>query len=146
MAESFDTTILAILDREVPRLRLMHPREVSASPAPGKWSRKEIMGHLVDSAGNNHQRFVRAMLSEELSFPGYSQTDWVRVEGYADEEWQKIIDLWAALNRHIAHVISRIPADRMRTPCRIGDSAPVTLQALIADYIRHVEHHLEQLR
>ncbi len=146
MADSFDTTILAILDREVPRLRLMQPREVSTSPAPGKWSRKEILGHLIDSAGNNHQRFVRALFSDELSFPGYSQTDWVRVQGYVDEEWQKIIDLWAALNRHIAHLVSRIPAERMGTPCRIGDSAPVTLEALIADYIRHVEHHLGQLQ
>ncbi len=146
MADSFDRTILAILDLEVPRLRLMQPRDVSVSPAAGKWSRKEILGHLIDSALNNHQRFVRAQLSDELSFPGYAQTDWVRLQGYADGEWQKLIDLWAALNRHIAQVISRIPSEKMRTPCRIGDGDPVTLEALIADYIRHVAHHLDQMR
>ncbi len=146
MAETFDKTILAIVDREVPRHRLLQPREVSASRGPGKWSRKEVLGHLIDSAGNNHQRFVRALLAGELSFPAYMQTDWVRVQGYDDEEWQRIVDLWAALNRHIAHLVSRIPADKLQTQCRIGDGAPVTLEALIADYIRHVEHHLEQLR
>ena len=145
MAESFERTILAILDREIPRLRLLQPRDVSASRAPGKWSRKEILGHLVDSASNNHQRFVRALLTDELSFPGYSQTDWVRVQGYADAEWQRIVDMWSALNRHLAHVVGRIPAAKLATKCRVGDGNPVTLEELIADYIRHVEHHLEQL-
>jgi len=143
MADSFDRTILAILDREIPRLRLMQPRDVSTQ---GKWSRKEILGHLVDSASNNHQRLVRALLADELSFPGYAQTDWVRVQGYADMEWQRILDMWGALNRHIAHVVSRIPAAKLSTICRVGDGKPVTLEELIADYIRHLEHHLEQLR
>jgi len=146
MADSFDRTILAILEREIPRLRVLQPRDVSTSAAPGKWSRKEVLGHLIDSASNNHQRFVRALLSDELSFPGYSQTDWVRVQGYADEEWQRIIDTWSALNRHIAHIVSRISAGKLGTRCRIGDGEAVTLEALIADYIRHMEHHLEQLR
>jgi len=146
MAETFETTIQGIVDRELPRLRLMQPRELSASPAPGKWSKKEILGHLIDSASNNHQRFVRALLSDELVFPGYSQNDWVRVQGYVDEEWQRIVDMWSALNRHLAHFVGRLPAERLKTPCRIGDNAPVTLEALIVDYIRHVEHHLEQLK
>lgn len=146
MADSFHRMILAILDREIPRLRLMQPPDVSTSPVPGKWSRKEILGHLIDSASNNHQRFVRALLADELSFPGYSQSDWVRVQGYADAEWQRIVDMWSALNRHIAHVVSRIPAGKLATMCRVGDGDPVRLEELIADYIRHLEHHLEQLR
>jgi hypothetical protein len=116
-----------------------------ASPAPGKWSKKEILGHLIDSASNNHQRFVRALLSEEPVFPGYAQNDWVRGQGYADEEWQGIVDLWSALNRHIAHLVARIPPAKMQTQCRVGDSAPMTLEALITDYILHMTHHLEQL-
>lgn len=146
MAAQFDRTIQQIVDRELPRLRLMQPKEVSASQAPGKWSRKEILGHLIDSASNNHQRFVRALLSEELRFPGHTQNDWVRLQGYADQEWQKVVDLWSALNRHLAHLVSHIPAEKLATPCRIGDNAPITLEALIADYIRDVEHHLEQLK
>jgi len=145
MAESLDRAIQQIVEREVPRLRLMQPKEVSASSAPGKWSKKEILGHLIDSASNNHQRFVRAQLADELSFPGYAQTDWVRVQGWAQADWQGIVDMWSALNRHLAHVVGRVPAEKLRTQCRIGDNAPMTLEALIADYIRHMKHHLEQL-
>ncbi|MGA2615183.1 MAG: DinB family protein [Spirochaetia bacterium] len=145
MAESLDRAIQQIVEREVPRLRLMQPKEVSASSAPGKWSRKEILGHLIDSASNNHQRFVRAQVADELSFPGYAQTDWVRVQGWAQADWQGIVDMWSALNRHLAHVVGRVPAEKLRTQCRIGDNAPMTLEALIADYIRHMKHHLEQL-
>jgi hypothetical protein len=145
MSESFEQTINKIVDREAPRLRQMRPQDASASRAPGKWSRKEILGHLVDSASNNHQRFVLAQLAGELAFPGYAQNDWVRIQGYADEEWARVVDMWCALNRHLAHIVSRIPAEKLQTRCRIGDNAPMTLEALIADYVRHLEHHLEQL-
>ncbi|HTP57712.1 MAG TPA: DinB family protein [Spirochaetia bacterium] len=145
MPEALDRKISQIVDREAPRLRGLKPAETTASRAPGKWTRKEILGHLIDSAANNHQRFVRAQLSAELAFPGYAQNDWNRVQGYPEEEWTVIVDLWCALNRHLAHIVSRIPAEKMNVPCRIGDGAPLSLEALIADYIRHVEHHLEQL-
>ena len=145
MSQPPEQTIQEIVDRETPRLRLLQLREVSTRPAPGKWSKKEILGHLIDSASNNHQRFVRALLSEELVFPGYVQNDWVRVQGYADEEWQRMVELWSALNGHIARLVGRIPSEKMRIECRIGDSAPMTLEALVADYVRHMTHHLEQL-
>jgi len=145
MSEPFDRTIQLIVERETPRLRLMPSKNVSTRPAPDKWSKKEILGHLIDSASNNHQRFVRAQLSGELVFPGYSQNDWVRAQGYADEEWEKIVDLWSALNSHLAHLVARIPADRLQAECRVGVNAPMTLKALIKDYIRHTNHHLEQL-
>jgi hypothetical protein len=146
MPESLDRTLKLIVDSEVPRLRLMQQPDASAIPTPGKWSKKEVLGHLIDSASNNHQRFVRAQLSNELAFPGYAQNDWVRVQGYADAEWQEIVDLWSVLNRHLAYIVERIPSDRLLTHCSIGGSAPVTLEALILDYIRHTEHHLKQLK
>ena len=137
--------IVRIVDREVRRFRGIKEKEAAARPAPEKWSRKEVLGHLIDSASNNHQRFVRAQLSEELVFPGYAQNDWVRVEGFAEEKWEDIVSLWGAINRHLAHIISRIPAPRLATLCRIGDNAPLTVETLIADYIKHLEHHLEQI-
>lgn len=140
-----DKIIRQIVSLEKKRLRAMPAAKVSAQPAPGKWSKKEILGHLIDSASNNHQRFVRIQQTDELIFPGYAQDEWVRIQDYAHEDWQTIVDLWATINRHLAHLISRVPPARFSTLCRIGERAPVTLEALIRDYIRHMEHHLCQL-
>ena len=137
--------IREIVSREAGRLRGISARDAAASPAPGKWCRKEVLGHLIDSAGNNLQRVVRAQQVERLEFPGYTQNDWVRCQGYAEEEWDQVIDLWVLLNRHFAHVVERVPAEKRSTMCVIGGGAPMTLDAMIADYLRHLEHHLEQM-
>lgn len=112
--------------------------------APGKWSKKEILGHLIDSAGNNHQRIVRAMCSAELVFPGYVQTEWVKAQDYENEDWASIVGLWEALNRHLAHIMERIPPEKMEVTCRIGDK-DLTLGALASEYIQHMTHHLKQI-
>jgi hypothetical protein len=137
--------ILAIRDREVGRLRAMSEPGVSRAPSSGKWCAKEVLGHLIDSAGNNAQRFVRAQLSTELAFPGYEQDRWVEVQDYAHEDWKGLVELWSALNAHLAHVVSRISAANMATSCRIGGKDPVSLAAVIESYITHIEHHLAQL-
>jgi hypothetical protein len=137
--------ILSIAARAAPRFRSISASEASRPIAPGKWSRKEIVGHLVDSAVNNHQRFVRALLADSLEFPGYAQNLWVSCQGYADEDWETLVDLWGLLNRHIAHLVGRIPEAKRSTPCRIGGNSVLTLEALVADYIRHVEHHVGQV-
>jgi hypothetical protein len=127
------------------RLRQMDEAAAAQRRGPGTWSRKEILGHLLDSALNNHQRFVRAQLSSELVFPGYEQERWVAAQAYGDRAWERLVALWAEANLHISHVISRIPKDRLATPCRIGDGAPVTLEFMARDYVRHLRHHLDQI-
>jgi hypothetical protein len=137
--------IREIVKNAGPRLQGIAEKDAERKPAPDKWSKKEILGHLIDSAANNHQRFVRAQLEDALVFPGYEQAGWVRAQGYAGADWMLLMDLWRVMNLHIAHIVERIPADKMSTVCRIGKSAEMTLDALIADYIRHVEHHLKQI-
>jgi hypothetical protein len=129
----------------VPRLRSMPEAEVAPRPAPEKWSKKEVLGHLIDSACNNHQRFVRALLGGELTFPGYEQEGWARCQGYAEADWALLVELWAAYNRHLAALIARFPPERLDAPCRIGGAEPVTLATLAEDYLRHLDHHLAQL-
>jgi hypothetical protein len=128
-----------------PRLRRMPEAEVAPRPGPERWSKKEILGHLIDSACNNHQRFVRALLEGETAFPGYEQEGWARCQDHASADWSLLVELWAAYNRHLAALIARFPPERLSAPCRIGGADAVTLAALAEDYVRHLDHHLAQL-
>lgn len=129
----------------VHRLRALSDAQAALKTAPTRWSKKEILGHLIDSASNNHQRFVRAQLYGDLRFPGYEQEGWVRCQDYVAADWQVLVDLWQSYNQHLAHVVARIPAERLATPCRISDGEAVTLEWLVEDYLRHMDHHLAQL-
>lgn len=118
----------------------------AAAPAvTGGWSRKQILGHLIDSASNNHQRFVRALLQDELRFPSYDQPGCVRVQNYQDLPWAELLGLWSSYNLFLAHVLAGIPPEKLSTPCRIGDYPEMTLQELATDYLTHMQHHIEQL-
>src|SRR5262245_25466503 len=117
-----------ILDETLPRLRSFDEAAAASVRPGGAWTRKEILGHLIDSATNNHQRFVRAQLSAELVFPSYEQDGWVGVQAYAARPWPSVVALWDALNRHVAHVVARIPQSKLATPVRLGEGKPVTLE------------------
>ncbi len=137
--------ILTIVETEGRRLGAITASTAAVRSAPGKWSRKEVLGHVVDSALNNHQRFVRAQFTEALEFPGYTQVDWVRCQDYQSADWPQLVVLWTAVNRHLAHVVSRIPPEKLAVPCRIGGGKPVALGDLVADYLRHLRHHLARV-
>jgi len=147
MRESADE-LRAEVAEALRRLQTIPDIAAETPRAEGKWSRKEILGHLVDSAFNNHQRFIRAQLTEDLSFPGYAQDEWVARQGYADRAWSEIIDTWRAANHHLACTIEHIPADARAHICRIGDDhydPPRTLEWWVRDYLRHMRHHLTQI-
>ncbi len=118
--------------------------DVSAAPAGGKWSRKEILGHLIDSAANNHQRVVRAQFSSSLVF-GYDQVAWVEANAYRRRGWLELVELWVALNRHFAGAVEAVPAVKLATPCAAGGEEPKPLEWWIRDYVRHLKHHVEQI-
>jgi hypothetical protein len=98
------------------RLLAISEQQSRTSRAEGKWSSKEIIGHLIDSAANNHQRFVCAQFTDELAFPGYRQEDWVRVQGYNEEPWQQLVQLWKHYNLHLLHVMSLVPEETRTRP------------------------------
>lgn len=129
----------------LPKLRAVSELDASKPLAPGKWSAKQVIGHLIDSAANNHQRFVRAQQGADLAFPSYAQDDWVASQHYGERGWDDLLSLWEAYNRHIAHVIRWIPEERQQARCTIGPHDPVTLAFLAADYLAHLRHHLSQL-
>jgi hypothetical protein len=111
----------------------------------GGWSRKQVIGHLIDSASNNHQRFVRAMLADALEFPGYDQAGNVRVQVVQEADWLLLVSLWASYNRYLAHILAQLPEDKLETACRIGSGEPVTLRFVAEDYLAHLLHHLRQI-
>jgi DinB family protein len=119
--------------------------ESSKPVLSGGWSRKQVLGHLIDSASNNHQRFVRAALQASLDFPGYDQDGCVRVQAVEEADWTLLVSLWAGYNRYLAHVIAHLPDSKLETLCRIGLDEPVTLRFLADDYLRHLLHHLGQI-
>lgn len=119
--------------------------DVSLKRSPDKWSKKEILGHLIDSAANNHQRFVRAAYGAAMAFPQYEQNDWVRIQRYHEADWQSLVNLWAAYNRHLCNILEGLPAEALSAPCNIGKEESVTLEFVIKDYLRHLRHHLNQI-
>ncbi|MBI3786965.1 MAG: DinB family protein [Ignavibacteriales bacterium] len=133
------------IKESLPRFFAMREDEVIAPIVSGKWSKKEILGHLIDSASNNHQRFVRAQLSPEIRLPAYEQAPWVRTQRYQDESWETLVRFWSDYNMHLAHVIAGIEKRSLSHKCFIGENEPVTLEFLARDYVRHLEHHLEQI-
>jgi GNAT superfamily N-acetyltransferase len=130
-----------------PRLLGLAEAEASERPAPSKWSPKEIVGHLVDSAANNHQRFVRAQQGlTELAPYRYAQEFWVKTQDYQAADWPQLVALWHAYNSHLAHVVTRIQPEFLDTPLLgWGDGEPVTLRFVATDYVRHLQHHLKQI-
>lgn len=144
------------VDRAAEELLLISEAQSAKPSAEGKWSPKEIIGHLIDSAANNHQRFVRAQLSDDFIFLGYEQEDWVRVQHYRDEPWSQLVQLWKHYNLHLAHVMAGVSEDTALAPRRrhnldtiawrtVPEDTPTTLEYFMRDYVGHLEHHLRQI-
>lgn len=137
----------AAIDAGLQLFQRIDDTRTARSPAPGKWCAREVLGHLVDSACNNHRRFVLGQDRGITAFDGYDQEVWVSRQRYADVPFRDIVALWCAYNRHLAHVMASAPPDTLthtaRAPDRDGD---VTLGFLMEDYVRHLRHHLDQLR
>jgi len=137
--------LLSVIDSAEPKLRQVAESESTKPILSGGWSRKEVIGHLIDSASSNHQRFVRAALQDSLDFPGYDQDGSVRIQAPQQADWPMLVSLWASYNRYLAHVIARLPDSKLDTPCRIGSGQAVTLGFLATDYLTHLVHHLGQI-
>jgi DinB superfamily len=138
--------VLRVLLEHVPeRLRVLPEGRVALRPAPSKWSGKEELGHLLDSAANNHQRIVRAQLQDNPAMPGYEQQQWVELHKYQDREWRELVDLWQALNRQLLAAAEAVSGPAWERTCTIAGSEPLTLRFVFEDYIGHMMHHLRHI-
>lgn len=119
---------------------------MSHRPAPGKWSKREILGHLIDSAVNNHQRFIRIQFEPEpFRIEPYAQDEWVARKGYQDLPTALVLDWWTSQNRQIAHLMRCAGPDTLQRQCRTPGGGLYTFQWLFEDYVVHLEHHLRQI-
>ncbi len=119
--------------------------KASLKQQPDKWSKKEILGHLIDSASNNHQRFVRAQYVQDFSFPPYEQTEWVRIQNYGSLPWKELLTFWKSYNYHLAHIIQNMPVECLRVPYKLGSGELVTIGYVVVDYLGHMQHHIRQI-
>ena len=127
------------------RVNQFSEEEIVAKPN-GKWSKKEILGHLCDSATNNHHRFIRIQFEEQpFVVVPYNQNDWVSIQDYQNIPFDEVIGLWTAINKQIVRVIFNIPEEKLSYTCDIGNNIIFTLSELIQDYLRHLDHHLVQI-
>lgn len=112
--------------------------------SPGKWSKKQILGHLIDSASNNHQRFIRIQFEDEPTI-WYDQNEWVDKSGYSEMDVQLLIDLWTSYNKFLIQIIKNIQPESMNKMCVMKDGSKLTLEYLMIDYVHHLDHHLNQI-
>lgn len=145
MSDSIADELLRVVAFSSSQLRDIDIAVVADRPAPDRWSIKQVLGHLIDSACNNHQRFVRAQEAEALVFPAYDQNHWVDVQHFDDVDWEQLVDLWKNYNKHLAHVLRNVPASAHLVPCTIGQYETVTLHFLMNDYVVHLKHHLRKI-
>src|SRR5207247_7165566 len=133
-----------VLATEEPLLRAISEQVAKTRPGGGPgWTRKQELGHLIDSAANNRARFIVAALEGGFNAPGYDGPGWVELGGYSEMSWATLVDLWKLLNQAILPLLDRIPAERLSAPCVIGGAPAVTLQFVIDDYVLHMQHHLD---
>lgn len=127
------------------QLQKINEDSAQQSDPEGVWSLKEVVGHLLDSAINNHLRFALAVLNGGYTGPEYDGDAWVRLHGYARIPFATLLEYWRSSNELLANLVERIPDTALNATCRIGDNQPVTLRFLIEDYLDHLDHHVTQI-
>lgn len=127
------------------RLAAISRERAGAKRTADAWSAKQELGHLIDSAVNNHQRIVRAQLKDNLALPDYDGDRWVEVHGYQNREWTDLIDLWRAGNSQLLAAAETAPQSAWSHKLTVGGSEPMTLEFVLDDYVVHMASHLRHI-
>ena len=130
-----------LLDRVPPALRSISDERAASGSGPDKWSAKQELGHLLDSAIVNHYRWVRVLSEENPTLPGYDGPNWVSLHNYQQRDWADLIDTWQRLNEHMLMLAEGISASGWQRPA-IFDAKPATLEFMLNDYVHHAADHL----
>lgn len=146
MSRDLGERLRKTIEEEGPKLRAIVETQAATRLGTGEgWSRKQELGHLIDSAANNRVRFMVAALDGNYAGPTYDGRGWVELGGYSDTLWIDLVELWTRLNEALALAIERIPDERLQAKCSINKGSPVSLEFLIDDYVLHMQHHLDHI-
>jgi hypothetical protein len=137
--------LIETLTKAHPLLMAISEEEASQKPSPEKWSKKEIIGHLIDSACNNHQKFVRTLCAKEghLDFTGYVQDEWVAVQNYQASDWSQLVLFWEQYNLRLAQLMVSADPVKLSNTITIEGTGPFRLDFIMPDYVEHLKHHLK---
>jgi hypothetical protein len=139
------TSLRDLLQHVPGRLEKLSNGTAESKLTPSTWSPKEELGHLLDSAANNHQRIVRAQLEDSPAMPGYEQNRWVAVHAYQRRDWGELIGVWQALNRQLLAATEAVPESGWSRTLTVAGSEPQTLRFVFEDYLVHMAHHLQHI-
>ena len=139
------TPLRELLQRVPSRLQNLPENAVENRTTSSAWSPKEELGHLLDSAANNHQRIVRAQLEDNPAMPGYEQNRWVAVHAYQRRDWKELIEVWQALNQQLLTAAEAVPESAWGRTLTVAGSEALTLQFVFEDYVAHMLHHLQHI-
>jgi len=149
-------TLHNIIQQALPQLQSIDQKEFNLKPSVSKWSKKELMGHLIDSACNNHQRFLRAEQQGNLIFWGYDQDHWVVKNNYQNRDLEEVLATWLAVNQHLGYLIKGLSEELLNKETTehnfhkicmnlLQEKEISTLSYLVWDYLFHIEYHLNQI-
>jgi hypothetical protein len=140
--EDFRSSVLQSYEE----MKAISEETAASKPSENQWSVKELLGHLLDSASNNHQRFVRLQIFDEIEFPFYQQDDFVRVNYYQNQKWETLLDFWKSYNLHLVHLVENLDESKLGNIWITPDKERLTLGHIVEDYLRHLKHHLGQIK
>lgn len=153
---SYHHQLNEIIDNSLNQIKEISKSDFDYKASPSVWSKKEILGHLIDSAYNNHQRFLRAVNQKDLVFQGYKQDDWVLRNNYQNRSKEDVLHTWASVNRHLSFLIKELPLEALTRETKehnfhkicmnlLQEGQSASLAYLVWDYLFHLEHHLKQI-
>jgi hypothetical protein len=146
MTRDLSISLERVIQSELPLLQAVPEHKAALRPGgDSTWSPKEELGHLVDSAANNHIRFVRALIEPEFHGSSYAQNDWVTAHRYQEMPWPTIVEFWLTCNNLIAALLACVPENKLQTLCFVGSDKGVSLDFLVSDYVLHMRHHLDHI-
>jgi len=145
--DTLASDIEGAIEESFDKLQSLSEEVVNKRPAPSDWSAKEVIGHLIDSASNNHQRFVRLQIADGLAFPDYGHDNdaWVKIQKYQEVSWNDLLDFWQCLNRHLARIIRNVNEACIDHIWVVDEDNTITLGELMIDYLRHLKAHIVQI-